>query len=49
LPEEKKTVLLKGLKPAGGGIVNLLTINVGPVPNEKNLGNNTREYKFIVE
>ncbi|MBI4744584.1 MAG: hypothetical protein HY776_07180 [Actinobacteria bacterium] len=49
LPEEKKTVLLKGLKPAGGGTVNLLTISVGPVPNEKNLDNNAREYKFIVE
>jgi len=46
---ETKTVKLTGLKPTAGDIVNMLTIQVGPVPNEKFLDNNMSEMKFTVE
>ncbi len=48
-PDEKKTIVIKDLKPVKEGTVNLLTVTVGPVPNEKNPDNNLREYKFIIE
>lgn len=48
-PDEKKTVIIKELKPVRGGTINLLTVTVGPVPGEKNPDNNSKEYKFIVE
>lgn len=49
-PGEKKTVTLTGFKPqAGAEITNLLTVTAGPVPKEKDIADNTIEYKFIME
>jgi hypothetical protein len=49
-PEHKKTVIISGLKPTQDpDVVNLLTVTVGPVPNEKFTGNNVTEFKFIME
>lgn len=45
---EKKTVKITGLTPTKGDIVNMLTIQAGPVPNEKFLDNNMSEIKFTV-
>ncbi|MDI6891663.1 MAG: hypothetical protein QMD08_01495 [Actinomycetota bacterium] len=47
LPGEKKTSTISGLKPVAG-VVNLLTVTVGPVPNEKYTRNNVREFKFTM-
>lgn len=47
-PNERKTIEITNLKPTSGSIVNLLTITVGPVPNEKLVKNNVKEFKFIV-
>jgi len=47
-PGEKKTVVFSGLKPITFNVVHLLTIKVGPVPNEKNTANNIREFKFMM-
>lgn len=45
---EKKTIKISGLTPTKGDIVNMLTIQAGPVPNEKFLDNNMSELKFTV-
>ncbi len=47
-PGEKKTIKITGLTPTKGDIVNMLTIQAGPVPNEKFLDNNMSEIKFTV-
>jgi hypothetical protein len=47
-PEQKQTVELTDLRPTPGRVVNLLTVTVGPVPNEKFVKNNVREYKFVL-
>jgi hypothetical protein len=44
-PGEKKSVVLKGLEPAGGA-VNLLRVTVGPAGGERNTLDNVVEYKF---
>lgn len=48
-PGQKKAITITGLKATPGDIMNLLTVSVGPVPNEKFLENNTLEFKFIME
>lgn len=47
-PNEKKSVTIDRLRPTPGQVVNLLTVTAGPVPKEKYLGNNVREFKFIM-
>jgi hypothetical protein len=46
---QKKTIKITGLKATSGDIVNMLTIQAGPVPNEKFLDNNMSELKFTME
>jgi hypothetical protein len=46
---QKKTVKITGLKPTLGDIINMLSIEVGPVPKESFLDNNVSEYKFTME
>lgn len=46
---QKKTVKITGLKPTAGDIINMLSIEVGPVPKESFLDNNVSEYKFTME
>jgi len=46
---KKEIVTIQGLEPTGGGVVNLLTVTVGPLPGEKITTNNTREYKFVIK
>lgn len=48
-PGQKKSVTITDLKPTSGDIINLLTVRVGPVPEEKLIDNNVVEYKFTVE
>lgn len=48
-PGQKKSITITDLKATPGDIMNLLTVSVGPVPNEKFLENNTLEFKFIME
>jgi len=47
LSGETETSTIGGLKPVAG-VVNLLTVTVGPVPNEKYTRNNVREFKFTM-
>lgn len=47
-PGEKASVTLTGPSPTGGGVVNLLRVTVGPVAGERNLLDNTSEYKFVM-
>lgn len=47
--DQKQTVELTGLRPTPGKVINLLTVTVGPVPNEKFVKNNVREFKFVVQ
>jgi hypothetical protein len=47
-PGQKQTVELTGLRPTPGKVVNLLTVTVGPVPNETFVKNNVKEFKFVV-
>ena len=46
---QKKTIKITDLKPTSGDIVNMLTIQAGPVPNESFLDNNMSELKFTME
>lgn len=48
-PGQKKTVKITGLKPTPGDIINMLSIEAGPVPKESLLDNNVSEYKFTME
>ncbi len=48
-PGARETVTIQGLEPTGDGIVNLLTVTVGPLTGEKLITNNTREFKFVVK
>ncbi len=47
-PGEKASVTLPGPSPTAGGVVNLLRVTVGPVAGERNLLDNTSEYKFVM-
>ncbi len=46
---QKKVIKITGLKPTQGDIINMLTVQVGPVPKETFLDNNTFEFKFTME
>jgi hypothetical protein len=46
---QTKEITISGLKPTAGDIINMLTIQAGPVKNEKFLDNNMTEFKFTVE
>jgi hypothetical protein len=48
-PGQKKTIKITGLKPTPGDIINMLSIEAGPVPKESFLDNNIAEYKFTME
>jgi len=48
-PGQKKTVKVSGLKPTAGDIINMLSLEIGPVPKESFLDNNISEYKFTME
>lgn len=45
-PGDKQSVTLRGLSPTAGGPLNLLTVTVGPIANERNTLDNSIEYKF---
>jgi hypothetical protein len=46
---QKKTVKITGLKPTPGDIINMLSVEAGPVPKETWLDNNVSEYKFTMQ
>ena len=46
-PNERKTIELTGLAAGAGSEVTILSVSCGPVPGEKNLQNNSAQYKIV--